>query len=66
MQTSPDDLFAVVPSCAYALRLAGMTQQARSLTESGARVLEQAGEAVDIWLRHYVAARLAAAAGLYF
>jgi TolB-like protein/Flp pilus assembly protein TadD len=58
-----DALFSTLAPCAFALRTTGLTEQSRSLGESGIATFEHMGDSLDIWQRHFVAARIAAAAG---
>jgi len=58
-----DALFSELAPCVFALRATGLTQQARTLGESGIAAFDRLGKSLDIWQRHYLITRIAAAAG---
>ncbi len=58
----PDDL-SILPPCISSMRASGRNSQAQALSEGGNAAVQQLIASFDIWNLHFLAARIAAAAG---
>lgn len=58
-----DDLFSNTAPCAHALRELGFAEESARLSDAGIAAFERMGDAMDTWQRHFMATRLAIAAG---
>lgn len=58
----PDDL-AILPPCIWSMKASGKNSQAQALSEGGNATVKQLIASFDVWNFHFLAARIAAAAG---
>ena len=62
VKIGPEDL-VILPPCIASLRATGKDTHARALSDSGNAAVEQLIASFDVWNFHFLAARIAAAAG---